>query len=1010
MHRRFRLPAGAPLSWVLLTLALSAAPSRAGDTPAAPIEVRPFTPLRAALEQIAHDRGVPLAEVLADPARWLVGDVGTAGSGDVEHVGRQPSVATVGEDLPIRFAMPRLLGEQLRNPVVGDVDGNGIVDAAAQANPSGIVHVWEGDATHPLVTTHDVVLDAGDELQAMADVDRDGRADLVAARSADGSVAIYRALAAWTFAPAVRHGVGFEMLRVFAADVTGDGWPELVAAGPMVVRTLVNDGAGAFTPWVATAIANYSGPATFGDFDGDGRADAALRSSDGASATASLTLLHGTPDGTLAAWSILPTPGDDAVTDVRAGDLDGDGIADLVTGGNYAVRVWIGNGAGSFAGGAPHTLALHNADFRFQLGDFDRDGRRDVVAAARMDGCFAPNGSVLLLRGEASGALGSTGEWMATDPNNFGGVPTDLVQGDFDADGALDVFALFGAASGNLGVHMVNDGRGGFLAPAIQPFGQYPAPGAWRVDAVRVATGQPPAVALWDGSETWLGRGTGPSGFTRVERFAPGEMVCAVDLNADGLDDPIVARSDTTKVYLNLGGESFAPPIVSVGDTWLACADFDGANGPDLAVADADGHVRVRANDGTGHFGAPMDWGVVLEPEVSSVSGADLDRDGRAELLVGRNYFSTDDSVTIHWSTGSHFESGDSHRCGMIFDIGGPPHNATHPATMASGDFDGNGWPDLYVVNATRGDNPGSISIILGMGGRAFLPARDREVGPDPWMGVVADFDRDGLDDVAVVCDRDNINGSVFVFRADFGGVLQPMDQSPYGGVPAQHYPTSMALGDWDMDGRRDFVVGNVQGRTVGFYRNQSPLGLPTATLTSLVSASAGADGVRLEWFASDAGFDATLERALEPGAWEPLARVSADGTGRVTGRDADAPPGAHVGYRLAWSEAGALRHGGETWLDVPRADGPRLALAGARPHPARGAAVLVFTLPRAGDATLEVFDVAGRVVAREPLRAAAAGQHAHAVSRERALAPGLYLARLTQGEQHATARFVVAE
>ncbi len=84
-------------------------------------------------------------------------------------------------------------------------------------------------------------------------------------------------------------------------------------------------------------------------------------------------------------------------------------------------------------------------------------------------------------------------------------------------------------------------------------------------------------------------------------------------------------------------------------------------------------------------------------------------------------------------------------------------------------------------------------------------------------------------------------------------------------------------------------------------------------------------------------------------------------------------------------------------------------ALAPPRPNPARGELDLQFSLERSGDASVEVLDVSGRVVARRSLPDAAAGAHAVTVAEARALPAGLYFVRLVQGERREQRRVVIA-
>jgi len=89
------------------------------------------------------------------------------------------------------------------------------------------------------------------------------------------------------------------------------------------------------------------------------------------------------------------------------------------------------------------------------------------------------------------------------------------------------------------------------------------------------------------------------------------------------------------------------------------------------------------------------------------------------------------------------------------------------------------------------------------------------------------------------------------------------------------------------------------------------------------------------------------------------------------------------------------------------RPGGLRLALAGAQPVVDH--IRLRFDLPRSGDATIEVFDVAGRRAARLMRTSLAAGPHELAFD-VRPLTPGVYAVRLVAGPQSDVVRLVRAQ
>jgi hypothetical protein len=178
-----------------------------------------------------------------------------------------------------------------------------------------------------------------------------------------------------------------------------------------------------------------------------------------------------------------------------------------------------------------------------------------------------------------------------------------------------------------------------------------------------------------------------------------------------------------------------------------------------------------------------------------------------------------------------------------------------------------------------------------------------------------------------------------------------------------------------------------------------------TETLASLESIAAEPDVVRIAWRAGASVASAALERADSPGAWREIARIDADGAGRLAYEDRDVTAGARHGYRLRIAApGGGATTAGEAWIDVPAA--ARFAFDGARPNPVAGDLVVSFALPARGVATLDVLDVSGRRVARREI-AASAGRNVVNLGRLRA-APGVYLMKLAFGRETAVREVVV--
>ena len=348
-------------------------------------------------------------------------------------------------------------------------------------------------------------------------------------------------------------------------------------------------------------------------------------------------------------------------SDVAIGDLDGDGKPDLVAA-NYndnTVSVYrniasSGISSGSFA--SPVTYTGFSNPFSVAIGDLDGDGKPDLVVTN-----YGNTVSVLL----NTSTIGSiTSSSFATNVDfSTGNRPTRIAIGDLDGDGKPDLVTS-NVSGGNISIFRNTSTIGSITSSSF----------AAKVD---FSTG---------------------GGF-------PNDIAIG-DLDGDGKPDLAVATNgrNSVSVFLNtstigsITSSSFAAKVdfaTAGGAFSVAIGDLDGDSKPDLAIASQSGTVSVLRNISTsgsittGSFGTHVDFALGANPQFIAIG--DLDGDGKPDLVV-ENLDDGTVSVLRNTSTsGSITSSSFSAKVDFV--------SGANPQSIAIGDLDGDGKPDLVIAN-----------------------------------------------------------------------------------------------------------------------------------------------------------------------------------------------------------------------------------------------------------------------------------------------------------------------
>jgi large repetitive protein len=262
-----------------------------------------------------------------------------------------------------------------------DVDGDGKADLVVANANSDAVSVLLGNGTGSFGVKTDYGTGNYPQSVTSADVNGDGKADLVVANFISDTVSVLLGTGTGSFGTKADYATGSHPTSVTSADVNGDGKADLVVANfaSATVSVLQNTGTGTFGTKVDYATGAAPRSVTSADVNGDGKADLVVANT--GSATVSVLLGDGTGSfGTKADYATGAAP-----RSVTSADVNGDGKADLVVAndGSATVSVLLGNGTGSF--GVKTDYGTGNYPQSVTSADVNGDGKADLVVANNHD-------------------------------------------------------------------------------------------------------------------------------------------------------------------------------------------------------------------------------------------------------------------------------------------------------------------------------------------------------------------------------------------------------------------------------------------------------------------------------------------------------------------------------------------------------------------------------------------------------------------------------------------------
>ncbi len=465
---------------------------------------------------------------------------------------------------------------------------------------------------------------------AAADVDGDGKVDLVFAQAGDnypdgvgdGGFIIAKGHGDGTFDALTfpLGGAAFFFGGLSLADVNGDGKVDILSlnssAGAITVS--LNNGSGGFASAVQYAVNRGPTTITLGDFNGDGKPDIASGEPHGLSVLLNL-------GGGVYRAPVIVDAGETAAAAVAI-DLNRDGIVDIAEISNSQafrdpygeVYAFLGNPKASFTS-ASAEAGLQDI-FLMAVTDFNRDGFTDV--------CYVDFNQELQIETYSS-TQRFVGGWPVVDlPSQ----PNAIVAGDFNGDGEGDIAFTDGSS---LQV-MLGVGDGTFSAAQQYTVGNNPVSlairdvnGDGKSDLLVVNQGSNDVSVL-------LGNGNGT--FQAEHHFLAGtspNVMIVGDFNRDNKIDLAVANGTNVAILLGNGDgtfEAFHNFAAGGASTSISQASFEVLGTEDIVVGAGQSFFILPGN-GDGTFQAPILFSGGSDAGVQAITG-DFNGDGAPDLAL----------------------------------------------------------------------------------------------------------------------------------------------------------------------------------------------------------------------------------------------------------------------------------------------------------------------------------------------------------------------------------------